>query len=1037
MTIKCPKCKTENPDTLKSCGECGTQLTPSVDAQPSFTKTLETPVSELARGNLFASRYEIIEELGKGGMGRVYRVEDTELKQEIALKLIKPEISADKKTIERFRNELKIARNIRHKNVCGMYDLGEKEGAYFITMEYIRGEDLKNLIRKMGQLSAGQAITIAKQVCDGLGEAHRLGVVHRDLKPQNIMIDTDGDSRIMDFGIARSLEAKGITGAGVMIGTPEYMSPEQVEGKEVDLRSDIYSLGIILYEMVTGRVPFEGDTPFTVGVKQKSEAPKNPKELNPQIPDDLNRVILRCLEKDKENRYRNVGEIRSELENIDKAIPTTEKAIPARKPLTSREITVQFSLKKLFVPALIGVIIVIAAIVIWQLLPQKETISTSSGKPSLAVMYFENHTGDESLDHWRKMIPSLVIADLTQSKYIEVLSGEKLYSILSDLNQVDAKSYSSDVLKQVAAKGRVNHILVGNFAKAGESIRINVTLQDVRTEKTVGSEGVEGKGVESIFSMIDELTGKIKTNLNLSAEEIASDIDRDVGTITTSSTEAYKYYTEGTNYKNRGEGRKSIQSMEKAVAIDPEFAMAYRSMATTYSNYGYVSAMKKYVQKAFELTDRLSYREKYLIQGEFYRMSEKTYDKAFEAYEKLLEIYPTDPIGNVNLGILYFDLEEWDKAMERFEVPIQNKDDTYFPYFNMQNAYAAKGLYDEAQKILEYFLDNFSEDPSIHWALAQNYLCQGKYDLALVELDRAISLLPIWYFDITKGDISLYIEDLVKAENEYQKLLEVPEPAAQIVGIERLAALYILQGKFNKAQDQFKQAIELAEKIGEMQWITTDLLRLAEIYLETGNPENALEELEKALEISTEEDLQNDQRMALLRKTLAYLEMNALNDAQKAADKLEESIQKGPNQKLMRYSYLLKGKMELKRENYSSAIEELGKAISLLPFQFDPINGENHAVFFDSLAFAYYQAGNFEKARKEYEKITELTTGRLWDGDIYAKSFYMLGKISEEQGDTDKAIEHYEKFLELWKDADPGLPEVDDARTRLSKIAGS
>jgi len=778
VTIKCPKCHSDNTDTARFCSNCAAPLPSPEDISVSQTKTLETSKEELTTGSTFANRYQIIEELGKGGMGRVYKVLDKEVNAKVALKLIKPEIASDKKTIERFRNELKVARDIAHKNVCRMYDLGKEEGAYYITMEYVSGGDLKSFIRRSGIISVGKAISIANQVCEGLSEAHRLGVVHRDLKPQNIMIDKDGNARIMDFGIARSLRAKGITGSGVMIGTPEYMSPEQVDGKEADQRADIYSLGVILYEMVTGQVPFEGDTPFSIGVKQKSEIPRAPKEINDQIPEDLNRVILRCMEKDKEKRYQSVGELHSELMSLEKGIPTTERIVPERKPLTSREITVQFSLKKLFIPALIGVVIVIAAIVIWQLLLQKETISVPSGKPLLAVMYFENNTGDESLDHWRKMIPGLVIADLTQSKYIEVLSGERLYKILSDLNQEDAKSYSSDILKQVATKGRVNHILVGNFAKAGESIRINVTLQEARTEKVVGSEGVEGKGEESIFSMIDELTRKIKTNLKLSPEEIADDFDREVGKITTSSLEAYRYYTEGRNYHNKGEGRKSIQSMEKAVAIDPEFAMAYRSMAMTYSNLGYDSATKKYLQKAFELTDRLSDRERHLIQGEFYRESEKTYDKAFEAYDKLLELYPKDGIGNINLGILYTDLEEWDKAIELFKVPIQNKDDTFFPYFNMQYAYAAKGLYDEAQEILEYYLDNFSDDPIIRWALAHNYLCQGKYDLALVELDKAMSLLPIWYFVFTRGDIYFYKGDLLKAEKEFQKLLEITEPAA-------------------------------------------------------------------------------------------------------------------------------------------------------------------------------------------------------------------------------------------------------------------
>ena len=219
-----------------------------------------------------------------------------------------------------------------------------------------------------------------------------------------------------------------------MIGTLEYMSPEQVEGKEVDQRSDIYSLGVMLYEIVTGRVPFEGETSLDIAMKHKREVPEDPKDVNPQIPDDLSGLIMKCLEKDKEKRYQSAGEVRSELARIDEGIPTTEREIPVRKPLTSREITVQFSLKKLFIPALIGVVIVIAAIVIWQLLSQKETISVPPGKPLLAVMYFENNTGDESLDHWRKMIPSLIIDDLTQSKFIDVLSREKLYAILSNLN---------------------------------------------------------------------------------------------------------------------------------------------------------------------------------------------------------------------------------------------------------------------------------------------------------------------------------------------------------------------------------------------------------------------------------------------------------------------------------------------------------------------------------------------------------------------------------------------------------------------------
>ncbi|NIM59206.1 MAG: protein kinase [Candidatus Aminicenantes bacterium] len=359
--MKCPKCNFKNPADSKFCKECGTQLIPSEKISSPHTKTLETPKEELTTGSTFAERYQIIEELGKGGMGKVYKVHDTEIKEKVALKLLKSEIALDEKTIERFRNEIRLARKIAHKNVGRMFDLGKGEGTYFITMEYVSGQDLKGLIRQTGKLAIETTISIAKQVCEGLEEAHKQGVVHRDLKPSNIMIDREGNVRIMDFGIARSIKTKGLTGAGVMIGTPEYMSPEQAEAKAVDHRSDIYSLGIILYEMVTGMLPFEGDTPLSIAMKHKSEKLKAPKLLNPQIPDDLNSLILKCLEKSKTDRYQAAEEVSKDISGIEKKIPLTQKVVPKRRPATSKEITVKFNLKKAFLSALVVVILIAVA----------------------------------------------------------------------------------------------------------------------------------------------------------------------------------------------------------------------------------------------------------------------------------------------------------------------------------------------------------------------------------------------------------------------------------------------------------------------------------------------------------------------------------------------------------------------------------------------------------------------------------------------------------------------------------------------------
>ena len=366
--MKCPKCHTDNHSDSKYCRECAEVLFENL----TLTQTLKTARKSLSAGSIFAGKYQIIEELGKGGMGRVYRAFDREIEEYVALKIIRPEIADDKTVIQRFRNELKIARKISHKNVCRMFDLNKDGDIYYITMEYVQGEDLKSSLRRMGLLSIGKAIFIAKQVCEGMSEAHRLGVIHRDLKPQNIMIDWDGNARIMDFGIARSLETDGITDSGRVVGTAAYMSPEQVEGIVVDLRSDIYSLGIILYELVTGCVPFNGNTPMSVALKQILQAPAEPRKINTRIPEELSKVIMTCINKDIDKRYQSTKELLLDLSEIETQLPTTDKVIPKSKSYTTKKITVNLKPKKILIIAASVCMAAAAVILLWTLVSKPE-----------------------------------------------------------------------------------------------------------------------------------------------------------------------------------------------------------------------------------------------------------------------------------------------------------------------------------------------------------------------------------------------------------------------------------------------------------------------------------------------------------------------------------------------------------------------------------------------------------------------------------------------------------------------------------------
>ncbi|MFO7979695.1 MAG: protein kinase [Candidatus Aminicenantes bacterium] len=1033
MTIKCPKCQYENPEGTVYCGKCGTPL-PSQGS--TITKTMETPKEELTTGSSFANRYQIIEELGKGGMGRVYRAIDKKLNEEVALKLIKPEISTDKKTIQKFSNELRLARKIAHKNIGRMYELMDEKGTHFITMEYVPGEDLKSFIRRAAPLSTARTLSIAKQVCEGLSEAHQLGVIHRDLKPQNIMIDKQGNTRIMDFGIARSLKEKGITGAGVMIGTPEYMSPEQVEGRDVDQRSDIYSLGVILYEMVTGQVPFEGDTPFTVGVKHKSETPKDPKELNTQMPDEFSQVILRCLEKNKENRFQDAEELRSELEKIEQGIPTTERKIPKKRPLTSREITVTFGLKKLFIPFLAVAAVAIIVLILLKPWSQKEEVPLPSDKPSLAVVYFENNTGDDELDHWSKALCELLIADLTQSKYIQVLSSDKLMDILIDLNKLEAQSFSSEILKEVALRGGATHILRGSYAKAGEQFRINAILQETSSMESIGSDRVEGQGEESFLTLVDELTKKVKIHFELSTQEIADDIDEDIEKITTSSPEALKLYIEGRKLRLTGEFSKSIEIMEKAAAVDPEFAMAYRSMAMSYGNVGFVPQRRKYLQKALELSDSLSARERFSIQGAYYSDWEKTYDKAIEAYEKLLELYPDDGTGHKNLAILYSNIGEKQKAIEHYEINRKHNDLSLLGYGNLASLYRKVDFYDKAQEVLEEAVQKYPDNPIPHQELSLHYRMQGQYDLAFAEIEKGFAQktekgTAIYRVNYRRrAEIHFYRDDIEKAAEDYQWLRELKSPQAQYLGIIGTANLRILQGKYQGTKENLIPFINICEKVGVYWPVSEVYLKCAYIDLQSGHPQEALKDSDRAFKYALKAENPNRQRRALHLKGLIFIRMDEINECLNSIEDLRVLVQNSHNPDYMHFIYHLQGEIEFKQEDYDSTIEHFQKALSLQSS--DPRN--KRADYVESLAEAYNASGDRDKSQEQYERILSSNAGRFEYGDVYALSYYELGEIYQQKGWKGKAIEHYKKFLGLWKDADPGIPEVEDAQKRLAEL---
>jgi Tfp pilus assembly protein PilF/TolB-like protein len=665
LAWRCPRCLSENPDEARACASCGAPRANDGPAPADRTQTLDRRAHGFETGQIVAGRYQIVECLGQGGMGKVYKAHDLEVHEDVALKLIRPDIAADERTIQRFQNELKITRKIAHRNVCRMFDMGREGQDHFIAMEFVPGEDLKSTIQRIGTLTVRKTLDLGKQICQGLSEAHRQGVIHRDLKPSNIIVDRSGNVHIMDFGIALSRESERLTDPGAVPGTIEYLAPEVLDGKEPGVASDIYSLGVILYELLTGRVPFRGKSTYQVAAKHMSESPRDPALLNPAIPPALGRLILKCLSKDPARRYQTAEGLCASLDRIEKGVPEPVEGSWWRR---LRQSIRRMPRLRRFAAVDLPMALVAAGLVYFA----GERVCGGGGdrgqgqlpggwNNSIVVLPFRHENMKEGQDHIWPTITGRIIDNLSKNKKLKVIAYGTAYrykdSTLSD--------------REIGKGVKAQNILRGSIISENEGFDVRVELTSLASGGNSFSKVYVSPAEEDIYPKADEIAKDVAASLGIlpaagGAAAIRSSDSTD--------PEANRYYQYGLKFKNayyRSEKADDFDSAAKnfrtAITLDPRFARVYWELGTLY-----------------EIRFVLGKEPADL--AEMNRLLE-------EAYSKDRNL----PESNVGMGWVYFHREDHDQAYQFFKKAYELDANSALINYHIGSFLRSLGLYAQAR----------------------------------------------------------------------------------------------------------------------------------------------------------------------------------------------------------------------------------------------------------------------------------------------------------------------------------------------------
>ena len=993
------------------------------------------------------SHYRIVDELGAGGMGVVYRAEDTKLARTVALKFIAPQGIESAEEKARFLHEAQAAASLSHPNVCVIHEIDEADGRLFMAMEYIEGESLKERISR-GPLKIDETLDIALQAAQGLDAAHRKGVVHRDVKPGNIMVTASGLVKVMDFGLAKMSGRSKLTKSGTTLGTTAYMSPEQARGADADHRSDIWSLGAVAYEMVAGRQPFKGDYEQAVVYSIMNEAPEPLTAVRSNVPMELERIVGKSLSKEPAERYQHADELIADLGALKKSLeagatPRTATTGATPRPGAASEAKhSNWRLAKILVPVCVAAAAVAAFVI---LRPVLFGGAIAGGRRPVAVIAFENQTGDPQYDNLKRVIPNLLITSLEQSKHLQVVTWERLRDILKEMGAGNIEDIDADVGFEICRREGIGTIVTGSLAKLGDRFVTDIKVLKVKSKDLITSGNAEGRGVESIPEQVDKLSREIARGIGLSEPEI-QETQRPVIDVTTFSMEAYSWYLKGVDALDKAYSAEAILDLETALRIDSTFATAYLLLGDSYAAAYTLYRAKKMYAKALVYSEKATERERLYIEARCAQKLDGNVEKAMLICRELLKKYPREKRAYYFLGTLYRINDRYNEA-----IACQNRALELAPTFgaalnDLAYVYLNTGDFEKALPLFQRYAALFPGDANPLDSMAETYFLMGKIEDAVKMYTKAYDMKPemgsamkVAYMYGVRGDFP-----------EAIRWIDRDIDATSLPGV--LAGSYAWKawllhscGERGRALDEARHARAIADSTDNpgMLAVTNSvegflLLAHHEHAAARDKLETAIKYQEPPYQLATP----NYSATAAFLRGFVALKSGDLEAADKHCTEMKNLLpavrKEAPtalgaiNNRLA----ILASEIMLARGQANDAIKYFKQYFKVYtPSGSSPsLYSINVPFDQDIISRAYAAKGDLDRAIAEYKRLLTFDPASQDRRLKNPRYEYHLAKLLERRGSTAEALAHYTKFLEYWKDADPDLPELLDAKARVAAL---